>query len=722
MVKDTKFYDTLGVAPDASEAQLKSAYRKGALKFHPDKNPSPEAAEKFKELSHAYEILADSEKRQLYDQYGEDGLEQGGMGGGMNAEDLFSQFFGGGGGGFGGMFGGGMGRETGPKKARTIHHVHKVSLEDMYKGKISKLALQKSVLCPKCDGRGGKEGAVKTCTGCNGQGMKMMMRQMGPMIQRFQTVCPDCNGEGEIVREKDRCKQCHGKKTTVERKVLHVHVDKGVQSGTKIDFRGEGDQMPGVEPGDVQFEIEQKPHPRFQRKGDDLFYQAEIDLLTALAGGAIYIEHLDDRWLTVEIKPGEVISPGEIKVIRGQGMPSYRHHDFGNLYIQFDVKFPEVLTSADGQPMTDEQKAALESVLPPRSPQNVPPPDAMTEDFSLDKVDSNREGARAQRAAMGDDEDDEMHGAGGERVQCASHSINFANSAHEKNTNDPWIFAFVDRTCRPETEVWIAASWEHDTPADDSWLPQADSLVKAMIEKISRVKSSPQEAGTVINPGKPPGLPATFNGSASVDRDHYLQHLQNEQIALFGSIHSATCKILNRLGLVDPGSAAVSNLPYRKYIFDLRDNVTSRSLPAGFVYGKVDPKDYPLVKSRTQIPRQDRTLVKLPSVAIYPTNTSSTTPQPIAWAFLGLDASLTTLHVEPEYRGLGLAKSLSLKLFSEDMNIYWQHNPTTGEDSHVGERYGHADVATDNIASQRVCESLGGTWNFEVFWMRIVLA
>ncbi|KAH0252946.1 chaperone protein dnaJ, partial [Aureobasidium melanogenum] len=452
---------------------------------------------------------------------------------------------------------------------------------------------------------------------------------------------------------------------------------------------------------DVQFEIEQKPHPRFQRKGDDLFYQAEIDLLTALAGGAIYIEHLDDRWLTVEIKPGEVISPGEIKVIRGQGMPSYRHHDFGNLYIQFDVKFPEVLTSADGQPMTDEQKAALESVLPPRSPQNVPPPDAMTEDFSLDKVDSNREGARAQRAAMGDDEDDEMHGAGGERVQCASHSVNFASSAHERNTKDQWIVAFVDRTCRPETEVWIAASWEHDTPTDDSWLPQADSLVKAMIERISKVKSSPQEAGTVAIPGNPPGLPSTFKGSASVDRDHYLQHLQNEQIALFGSIHSATCKILNRLGLVDLSSAAVSNLPYRKYIFDLRDNVTSRSLPAGFVYGKVDPKNYPLVKSRTQIPRQDRTLVKLPSAAIYPTDTSSTTPQPIAWAFLGLDASLTTLHVEPEYRGLGLAKSLSLKLFSEDMKIYWQHNPTTGEDNHVKERCGHADVATDNTASQR---------------------
>ena len=229
-------------------------------------------------------------------------------GGGMAAEDLFSQFFGGGG-GFGGMFGGGM-RDTGPKKARTIHHAHKVSLEDIYRGKVSKLALQKSIICPKCEGRGGKEGAVKTCTGCNGQGTKIMMRQMGPMIQRFQTQCPDCNGEGEIIRDKDRCKQCHGKKTTIERKVLHVHVDKGVQNGKKIEFRGEGDQMPGIEPGDVVFEIEQKPHARFQRKGDDLFYRAEIDLLTALAGGAIYVEHLDDRWLTVEIRPGEVIAPG----------------------------------------------------------------------------------------------------------------------------------------------------------------------------------------------------------------------------------------------------------------------------------------------------------------------------------------------------------------------------------------------------------------------------
>ncbi|BAE57935.1 mitochondrial protein import protein MAS5 [Aspergillus flavus] len=412
MVKETKFYDVLGVAPTATEAQLKTAYKKGALKYHPDKNANnPDAAEKFKELSRAYEILSDSQKRSIYDQLGEEGLENGGGAGGMGAEDLFAQFFGGGG-GFGGMFGGGM-REQGPKKARTIHHVHKVNLEDIYRGKVSKLALQKSVICPGCDGRGGKEGAVKSCGGCNGTGMKTMMRQMGPMIQRFQTVCPDCSGEGETIRERDRCKRCNGKKTVVERKVLHVHVDKGVRNGHKIEFRGEGDQMPGVLPGDVVFEIEQKPHPRFQRKEDDLFYHAEIDLLTALAGGTINIEHLDDRWLTVNIAPGEVVTPGAIKVIKGQGMPSFRHHDFGNLYIQFDVKFPE----------KDQLNNLnlLEQVLPPRMEQPQPPTDSMVEDFELEDIDSSEYSqARAHGAAGSMDEDDDDVPPGAERVQCAS--------------------------------------------------------------------------------------------------------------------------------------------------------------------------------------------------------------------------------------------------------------------------------------------------------------
>ncbi|EMR62311.1 hypothetical protein MGN70_005438 [Eutypa lata] len=416
MVKETKFYDALGVAPGATDQELKKAYKTGALKFHPDKNRgNPDAEAKFKEISHAYEILSDSQKRSIYDQYGEAGLEGGAGGGGMAAEDLFAQFFGGSsfGGGLGGMFGGGM-PNRGPPKARTIHHTHKVSLEDIYRGKVSKLALQRSIICSKCEGRGGKEGAVRRCPGCDGHGMKTMMRQMGPMIQRFQTVCPDCNGEGEIIKEKDRCKACGGKKTVVDRKVLHVHVDRGVRSGTKVEFRGEGDQAPGVQAGDVVFEIEQKPHPRFTRKEDDLLYRADIELVTALAGGMIYIEHLDERWLTVDIQPGEAIAPGTVKMLRGQGMPSPRHHDNGNMYIEFNVKFPE-------RGWTDNTAAfdSLRQILPAPALETIPPADAVTDPVDLEDLDHQSQ-ARGFGGGQPMDEDDEDGHPHAERVQCAS--------------------------------------------------------------------------------------------------------------------------------------------------------------------------------------------------------------------------------------------------------------------------------------------------------------
>ncbi|KAK9709166.1 Type I HSP40 co-chaperone [Basidiobolus ranarum] len=402
MVKDTKYYDILEVSPTASESELKKAYRKLALKFHPDKNP--DAGDKFKDISHAYEILSDSEKRNIYDQYGEDGLKNEG-GPGMSAEDLFSQFFG------GGFFGGGGPRQpSGPKRGKDVHHALKVSLEDLYKGKTSKLALQKNVICAPCKGKGGKEGAVKTCSTCNGRGVRIIHRQLGPMIQQIQQHCNDCNGEGQVINEKDKCKNCNGKKVISERKVLEVHIDKGMRDGQKVTFHGEADQAPDVVPGDIVIVIEEKPHTRFRRKGDDLFYNAKIDLLTALAGGHFVIEHLDGRKLKVNILPGEVIKPEEVKAIQNEGMPSHRHHQHGDLYVQFDVEFPERNWT------NPENIALLEKILPPRP--SVPKQNKG--DFE-EVVLSDMDASQKNRADHGMDEDyeDEDGQGQGPGVQCA---------------------------------------------------------------------------------------------------------------------------------------------------------------------------------------------------------------------------------------------------------------------------------------------------------------
>ncbi|KAJ3074962.1 Type I HSP40 co-chaperone [Podochytrium sp. JEL0797] len=415
MVKSTKFYDLLEVSPGASESELKKAYRKLALKFHPDKNPGDEVAHnKFVEIGRAYEVLSDEHKREVYDRYGEEGLENGGGmgGGGMNPGDLFSQLFGGGGGdpfGFGGGRGGG--RPQGPRKGKDMAHALKVSLEDLYKGKTSKLALQKQVLCTPCEGRGGKVGAMKSCTGCGGRGIKIVVRQMGPMIQQMQQTCPDCNGEGEIINPKDRCTSCNGKKIANERKILEVFIDKGMTDGQKIVFSGEGDQAPNIIPGDIIIVVEEKPHDRFKRKGSDLFIDVQIDLLTALAGGHFAVPHLDDRVLMVQILPGEVIKPEEIKCITGEGMPIHkRPFDKGNLYIKFEIKFPESNWASD------EQLKALEAILPPR-PTLPTFAGKEIEEVMLAAVDPMHT-RRAAGDDMDEDDDEEGHGHG-PNVQCA---------------------------------------------------------------------------------------------------------------------------------------------------------------------------------------------------------------------------------------------------------------------------------------------------------------
>ncbi|KAI1790702.1 hypothetical protein LXA43DRAFT_1014638 [Ganoderma leucocontextum] len=397
MVKETKFYDLLEVSPDASDSDLKKAYRKKALRLHPDKGGDPEL---FKEVTHAYEVLSDSQKRSIYDARGESGLNDSGGMGGMDPQDLFSSLFG------GGFFpGGGPSRPSGPRRTKDLVHRVNVTLEDLYKGKTTKLALTRNVVCVKCNGKGGKEGAVRPCGPCNGRGIRVTLRQMGPMIQQLQQPCDECNGAGEIINHKDRCKTCNGRKVVSEKKMLEVHIDKGMRGGQTITFRGESDQAPGVTPGDVIIVIEEKPHEKFRRQENDLFYDQEVDLLTALAGGQFAIKHLDDRALIVNIAPGEVLKHDDLKVIRNQGMPSQRHHEPGDLFVKLSVKFPDHL-SPDVIPH-------LEQALPPRQPVEKFPSSVHLEEVELDEVDQRQRDRATGEDAM--DEDDEHP-----RVQCAN--------------------------------------------------------------------------------------------------------------------------------------------------------------------------------------------------------------------------------------------------------------------------------------------------------------
>jgi len=397
MVKDTKLYDLLGVTPTSTQAEIKKSYRKLALKYHPDKNPGSE--EKFKELSYAFEVLSDEQKKRIYDQGGMEALKEGGGGGGgHNPMDIFDMFFGGG-------MRGHRGHE-GPRRGRDMVHPLKVSLEELYNGATRQLALNKNVICSKCNGKGGKDGAVQTCNSCHGNGVKIIVRQLQPgMIQQMQTVCPDCHGKGEIIREKDRCRVCMGKKVVRERKILEVHITKGMKDGQKITFSGEGDQDPEIEPGDIVIVLDEKEHPVYKRNGSDLAIEMNVKLVEALCGFEKLVTTLDNRTLIVQSFIGDIIKPRDVKCIMGEGMPLLRDpYSKGKLIVQFNVEFPE---KGDIPTGTLQQ---IESLLPAREPIEKKPD---MEEVMLSDYDASA----SAHQAYADDSDDE-NGPGGPGVQC----------------------------------------------------------------------------------------------------------------------------------------------------------------------------------------------------------------------------------------------------------------------------------------------------------------
>lgn len=408
---NTRYYTILGVSQTASQDELKKAYKKAAIKNHPDKGGDPE---KFKELGQAYEVLSDPEKREIYDQYGEDALKDGVGGGGASHSpfDIFEQFFSGG-------FGGGSSRGRRQRRGEDVVHAMKVSLEDLYNGTSKKLSLSRNIICSRCKGKGSKSGASGTCYGCQGSGMKISTRQIGPgMIQQMQHVCSDCKGSGEVISDKDRCPQCKGNKIVQEKKVLEVHVEKGMQHGQKITFQGEADEAPDTETGDIVFVLQLKEHPKYKRKSDDLFVEHTLSLTEALCGFQFALTHLDGRQLLIKSIPGEVVKPGQSKAINDEGMPHYQRPFMkGRLYVHFNVDFPE-----SGFLSLDKCRS-LETILPPR------PSSSQLSDMELDEceettlcdVNMEEELRRRQQQQQQEayDEDDEESGGGAPRVQCA---------------------------------------------------------------------------------------------------------------------------------------------------------------------------------------------------------------------------------------------------------------------------------------------------------------
>lgn len=405
MVKDTLYYDRLGVTPDASSTDIRKAYRKKAIELHPDKNPDdPNAQNKFTEVAEAYEVLSNEEKRQTYDQFGKEGLERGGMG---DPHDIFSAFFGGGGGPFG--FGGGGPR--GPRRGEDTQYQLKVSLEDFYNGKTTKMAVTRNILCKSCDGKGAsKTDAVKRCNPCRGQGIRMVARQIGPgMIQQMQVKCSECDGRGEIIDEKDKCKNCQGRKTLKDKKILEVHVDKGMKDGQKITFRGESDQAPGIEPGDIVFILREEEHPVFQRKGNDLYMLKKIPLIEALSGTEFVVSHLDGRYLKVTSNAGDIIKPGEERTIVSEGMPQYRNPTTkGNLHLKFEIDFPDSIPA--------DFVSKLQTLLPAAHKKFKIPAEAEVDEVVLaPRVESHDH--KNDRNAYDSDGDDDGPQQGG--VRCA---------------------------------------------------------------------------------------------------------------------------------------------------------------------------------------------------------------------------------------------------------------------------------------------------------------
>lgn len=352
------YYEVLGVGKNATEDEIKKAYRKLAIKYHPDRNPDDaKAEEKFKEAAEAYDVLHDPQKRQAYDQFGFDGpAGAGGFGGfggggGFSMDDIFSMFgdvFGGRGGGFGGFggFGGGR-RQTTRHRGSDLRLKVRLTLQEVATGVTKKFKVRKDIECSHCHGSGAEAGSgTETCPNCHGSGVEIRRQQSIFGEVQTQTTCHVCNGEGTII--KNKCHECGGTGVVKGEEVVEIKIPAGVAEGMVVNVPGKGNagQHNGI-PGDIQVLIEEEPNDTFVRDGNNVIYNLLLDFPTATLGGSVDIPTIDGKSVRIKIEPGT--QPGKTLRLRGKGLPEVQGYGYGmgDLVVNISVYVPKTLSKSE---------------------------------------------------------------------------------------------------------------------------------------------------------------------------------------------------------------------------------------------------------------------------------------------------------------------------------------------------------------------------------------